>query len=551
MIKMKKTLIAATVALLSVQASAEPVKKDNYVVHAGVDSAEVQQLMTLDFVDGIKSLSDKYTVVSVKEDNKGALLQYLSLFGVDYEEDVSVTIKRPKKEFFSAPLKSSEITTQMVVSDPLIESQTNLEFNSLLDAIEYSRTPKQKPNVLILDTGSFGHEDVYFEGGYSFSTVDEEDEDRTAFDYLDYTVERACMSGHGVAMAGIIGAKTANNVGIAGIADANLYMGRVVSSICDDSGNVQDYGTLVDLSTAMESVGNNSGTGIPTPDVVNISLAAESVCPAYLQDSINNLVDSGTVVVVSAGNESGLSANYTPGNCMNVINVGSHTEDQQRASFSNYGENLDITSIGSQFTTTAFIRVGSDYGVSTGTSGSAATVSGVAAIIKSQYPDLEPSKVEDVLKWSSTAYPEGSTCTTSCGKGMLDAKSALVLADTLFDPNITYRHAFAEPVDDDSFIGQCSVERELEALSPYMKTCGAIIAEMDLSHVNSSTPVNYIFKVERQLFEGADVGTWQQYGELFSPEIGNTNLPILDVEPSKYNYRVTSCFEKGDRKSVV
>lgn len=544
----KKALLVASLGLASSVSYANNSDLKNYIVSADIESAEMQQVMSLDYVKKVKKLSSGFTVVSVGQDSEASLVQFFSFSGIDFENDVKITIKQPDAKYFDRYLKSSEVTTQMVVSDPLLESQKNLDYNTLLDAINYSREPKEQPNVLILDTGSYGHEDVYFEGGYSFSTVDEENEERTSFDYLDYTGERACMSGHGVAMAGIIGAKTGNNVGIAGIADADLYMGRVVSTVCDESGNKEDYGTLVDLVAAMDSVGDNSSSGIPSPDVVNISLAAESVCPAYLQEAINTLVENGSVVVVSAGNNSGLSSNYTPGNCANVINVGAHTEDGQRSSFTNYGENLDLTTLGTQFTTTASISTGTDYGTSTGTSGSAATVSGVVAIIKSQYPDVEPSKIEDVLKWSSTPYESDSTCSTSCGSGMLNAKAALVMADKLFDPNITYRHAFdlVDPNDSGSIGDQCEAERQVDGLSSYIKTCKAVVAEMDLSYVASSEPVEYVFKVERQLYEGADVGSWEQYGELFRPEIGNTNLPILNVEPSKYNYRVTSCFEMGE-----
>lgn len=538
--KFKKAILSVSMSLIATSALAGNV---NYIVDSGTSVEMINKISSMQEVKNTYELSSGYVILSVDEDRKGFVVDTLIGLGVSFEEDVKVTREKPETLGFSTLPVMSNVSPQSLSGDPLYSSQQNFNFNNLQEAMEYVRIPVEKPDVLIIDSGSYGHEDVYFEGGYNFVTEDD-DSGRTVYDYLDYTDERDCLSGHGVAMAGVIGAKTGNGVGISGISDSNLYMARVISSICDDAGNSTDNGSLADLLKSLYEIGENTESKIPIPDVVNISLSAETVCPSYLQSAIDSLVERNVVVVVSAGNKNGLSANYTPGNCANVINVGSHDNSLNKSDFSNAGENVDLTVFESQFTTTAYHAVGTNYGTSTGTSGSAATVSSVVSIIKSQYPDAEPSKIEDVLKWSSAPYPESSSCVSGCGKGSLNAKQALVLADKLFDPSINFRHAF-QLSDEGEFSQTCKLERQVDGLSSYMETCKAVIAEFDLSYVGVSDSLEYIFKIEKKLISGSNVGTWEQVGDLFMPEVGNVELPILGVEPSKYEYRVSSCFEQG------
>ena len=261
--------------------------------------------------------------------------------------------------------------------DPYLISQPELAspYNRVIEGIESQRDKRKKVKVVILDTGARAHEDIVYQGGYSMTTLFEQNE---SDDYTDLTIMEdpanpdvgtlECYSGHGNQMAGVVGATQNNGKGIAGIADVDLYMGRVMSTDCT---TMQDVGSLSDLYLGLTwATGSYSNNEIPKPDFVNVSLAAESVCPGFIQEAIDVLVEQGTTVVVSAGNYGDSVAKYAPANCQNVIVVGSHGHDGIPSTFSNSGDQVDITAIGHRLTTTGE----NGYYVYEGTSSAAAAV---------------------------------------------------------------------------------------------------------------------------------------------------------------------------------
>lgn len=67
------------------------------------------------------------------------------------------------------------------------------------------------------------------------------------------------------------------------------------------------------------------------------------VCPRTYQKAIDEAVARGSTVVVAAGNERMNTMNSTPANCNNVIVVGAVGSDGVQASYSNYGQKVDIS----------------------------------------------------------------------------------------------------------------------------------------------------------------------------------------------------------------
>jgi hypothetical protein len=79
--------------------------------------------------------------------------------------------------------------------------------------------------------------------------------------------------------------------------------------------------------------------------VLNISLASYPAllnCPEHLQRAINRAVNTGSVIVVAAGND-GLNANLvSPANCKNVLVVGASSPDGMPTSYTNTGSNVTV-----------------------------------------------------------------------------------------------------------------------------------------------------------------------------------------------------------------
>jgi subtilisin family serine protease len=524
---MKKSIIAIT----SILAFSLPViaVDVNYIVKTDSDVLPVDA-----FKESVR-LSGEYLRVTVDQDDAIRLESTMSALGVTFEKDVM---------FYRSPAALGDISSRLDVSaesarqfnDPLLNSQSSLlsGLNEILGAMEYQRERKDVVNVLVLDSGSISHSDVVFSGGYNYSSL-YLDGSRDQSDYRDTTtvtesgVTKTCSSGHGLQMSGIIGAEQNNALGIAGIADVNLYMARVVSTNCFSG---EDEGLLSDLGIALEDVLNGNDSNIPAPDVVNMSLAVESTCPGYIQTPINNLVASGAVVVVSAGNNAGLAASYAPANCENVIVVGSHNNQGDVTSFSNTGPQVDVSVNGIYYTTS----LGNSYESITGTSSSTSAVSGIAALIKGGYPNVSHTELEDILKIASSNAVLNASCGDACGEGILNALSALKAAESLLDPVISYAHPYADD-------NQCLLVRESEALSSYMDTCNLAEASLLMSYAESVLPVAYSYDV---LQRPAGSSLWygnSQLEILFQHDASSNRdkIPLTRIS-DEYDYAVSPCF---------
>lgn len=141
----------------------------------------------------------------------------------------------------------------------------------------------------------------------------------------------------------------------------------------------------------------------------------------------------GILVVAAAGNErSNIDDKrhaYYPASygLSNIITVGAHDDSLNIIPSSNYGKNsVDIAAPGHRIRSAI---PNSTAGYMTGTSQATAFVSGVAALIKSQYPGMKFDQIKNIILSSSLKVKtfEGKIL----GSGKLDAGKALELAETV------------------------------------------------------------------------------------------------------------------------
>ena len=141
----------------------------------------------------------------------------------------------------------------------------------------------------------------------------------------------------------------------------------------------------------------------------------------------------GILVIAAAGNErSNIDDKrhaYYPASygLSNIITVGAHDDSLNIIPSSNYGKNsVDIAAPGHRIRSAI---PSSTAGYMTGTSQATAFVTGVAALIKSQYPNLKFDQVKNIILSSSLKVKtfEGKIL----GAGKLDAGKALELADSV------------------------------------------------------------------------------------------------------------------------
>lgn len=223
--------------------------------------------------------------------------------------------------------------------------------------------------------------------------------------------------GHGAHVAGTIVAATNNGGGISGIApNVNLAVFKVIN----------EEGELRDLSEAIEDA---NGMDI---DIYNLSLGGDTLFWPMGRTRLRRAYEQGTVIVAAAGNDN--SSNVPePASYEFTISVGAVKEDNERAEFSNYGEDLDIMAPG-QFILSTYITdppSGSSgptytdppYGYLSGTSMATPHVTGVVALLLGKEPNLSPGEVQSIIENTS----ENLGDPYYYGAGLVNAKGALGL----------------------------------------------------------------------------------------------------------------------------
>jgi len=267
-------------------------------------------------------------------------------------------------------------------------------------------------------------------------------------------------SWHGTRVAGLIGARSNNNTGIAGLTWRPWILPVRVLGKCG--------GYDSDILAGMRWAGGLTVTGVPAnPNparVLNLSLGSDDRCPASYQTVIDELVRNGVVIVASAGNESGPVA--APASCQGVVSVVALRHAGTKVGFSSLGANATIGAPGGNCvntganepclysidtTTNLGATVPGTHGYTdqfnfnVGTSFSAPLVAGVAALMVSVNATLTSAEITERLRAGARAYPAVSgipvcrnpsnandrqtaecACTSAaCGAGMVDAVGAL------------------------------------------------------------------------------------------------------------------------------
>jgi len=198
------------------------------------------------------------------------------------------------------------------------------------------------------------------------------------------------VCGHGTAVAGTAAATMNNGAGVAGVA-GNAKIMPVRIAYADSTGSCYAY-----FSTMASGVTYAADHGAR---VVNISYANVPTSSA-VQSAANYLKSKGGLLFVAAGNNN-RDEGFTPTTTM--IAVSSTDSTDARSSFSSYGSFVSLSAPGSYIYTT---NSSGGYSAWNGTSFASPVAAGVAALMMSANPSLDPSKIESLLY--STAVDLGT-----------------------------------------------------------------------------------------------------------------------------------------------
>ena len=269
--------------------------------------------------------------------------------------------------------------------------------------------------VAVLDTGAqLDHPDL---AANLWTNVDEVagngiDDDANGFvddvhgyDFAGKDGEPSDANGHGTAIAGVIGARGNNGLGVTGVAwRAKLMIVQVLGA--NGSGSVYNVAKGVRYATANGA------------DVINLSMAGPDTAPE-LEAAIADAHAAGVVVVAAAGNTGAdLDAKPAyPASSPNVIGVASTDDTGRLAPGSSFGAaTVELAAPGENIVSTA---LGSRYETRSGTSQAAAHVAGTLALMAAAAPAASAETLRTRLLGGARAKG------LPVANGALDAAAAL------------------------------------------------------------------------------------------------------------------------------
>ncbi len=223
---------------------------------------------------------------------------------------------------------------------------------------------------------------------------------------------------HGIRVAGCAGALANNEIGIAG----SGYQAKIMAlkHAADNDTRDNGGGFILNSTLGLLYAANNGA------HIINASFGGGNSSRIVEEVVRFAVFDQNVLVISSAGNDNSDAPSF-PSDYPGVLSVASSNDADEKAGFSNFGTEVDITAPGVAIFTTTF---DDGYTTTQGTSFSAPIVAGAAAIVWSHYPDLTAFQVGEVLR--TTADPGfydnlASVFDNKMGLGRLDMERALTV----------------------------------------------------------------------------------------------------------------------------
>ena len=304
--------------------------------------------------------------------------------------------------------------------------------------------------VSVIDTGVGAHADnsgnVDFSLGFDFvsrplDALDQDSIDADADDPGDRSNPDGTGSYHGTHVAGTVGADSANGTGVAGV---NWEVGIMPVRVLGRGGSGSGFDIIQGFRWSA-GLDNDSGT---TParaaDIVNMSLGGTG-SSQLMAAAVQEARARGVIVVAAAGN-SNSSEPFFPAAYDGVISVAATTITDSKAPYSNFGSTIDIAAPGGDagvdvdgdgfgdgvlsllFDDSVSPRA-SNFVFYNGTSMASPHVAGVAALMKSVYPELAPEELDQAIMSGEITVDllgDGPTVRNNTfGYGRIDALAAV------------------------------------------------------------------------------------------------------------------------------
>ncbi|WP_435364521.1 S8 family serine peptidase [Haloarchaeobius sp. DYHT-AS-18] len=210
---------------------------------------------------------------------------------------------------------------------------------------------------------------------------------------------------HGTHVAGICAGTIDNGTGVAGMSNSTLLSGRSLSE--------QGSGSTADIADAVQWAADQGA------DIINMSLGGGGYTDT-MKNAVSYAVNNGALPICAAGNAGEGSVDY-PAAYNECVAVSAVDENENLASFSNYGSKIDVAAPGVDILscwTEYKSAYGGKYNKISGTSMACPAAAGVAALGLAADPTLTVSELRSKLK--NTAVDIGLSADQQ-GSGRVDA----------------------------------------------------------------------------------------------------------------------------------
>ncbi len=234
--------------------------------------------------------------------------------------------------------------------------------------------------VAVIDSGvDYNHRDLV-------SNMWTDSDGRYGYDFVHDDNDPMDDYFHGTHVAGIIAADTNNGLDIAGVCwDTKIMAVKFI--------NEYNIGYLSDAIASLYYATHNGA------DVTSNSWGGGSYSQS-LQDAINHAYSQGVVTVAAAGNYNSSDPCFYPAGHDNVIAVGATDSYDNKASFSNYGDWVELSAPGQDILSLLPAKYHSTLGYVwplSGTSMACPHVAGACALMLAINPYLTPDDANDIL----------------------------------------------------------------------------------------------------------------------------------------------------------
>lgn len=212
---------------------------------------------------------------------------------------------------------------------------------------------------------------------------------------------------HGSHVAGISGAQTNNNTGIASIGfDASLMLVKI--------GNCNGA-----LTAGYDGIIWAADNGA---DVINMSWGGGGQSQ-YGQNTCTYAWNQGSILIAAAGNNNA-STQFFPAAYNDVVAVASTTTNDSKSGFSQYGNWIDISAPGSSILS---CNEGTGYQVTQGTSMASPLVAGLVGLMKSHAPNTSQQDIVDcLLNTADNIDAANPSYIGQLGSGRINAHQAML-----------------------------------------------------------------------------------------------------------------------------